>query len=107
MARQLPRRRSDELRPDHTAGGGDDDKNFGNADDHKIAEPTPDQLFAKIASITVKGFALGTPGVAGDHFGFVAEQIGSLTIGAWKAPLTGGKDSAGFDITGDLTVHEV
>ncbi|HEV7401365.1 MAG TPA: DUF4394 domain-containing protein [Chthoniobacteraceae bacterium] len=80
---------------------------YGNGDDTKITEAAPDTLFAKIASITIKGFAAGTPGVAGDHVGFVAEQIGRLTIGAWKAPLTTGPDTAGIAITGDLRAREV
>ncbi|MEA3208175.1 MAG: hypothetical protein QOE70_1232 [Chthoniobacter sp.] len=91
------------------AGAAATDTFFGNANDVKITEPIPDAIFATIASITIKGFAAGTPGIAGDHFGFVAEQIGKLKIGAVKVPLTPGTDTAGFPIgaTGDLRVREV
>jgi hypothetical protein len=80
---------------------------FGDANDAKIPEPVADTIFAKIASITIRGFAAGTPGVTGDHFGLVAERIGSVTIGAYKAPLTSGVDSVGFAITDDLRAREV
>jgi hypothetical protein len=65
---------------------------------------------AKIASIVIKGRALGTL-AAGDHFGIVAQQVGSLKIGAVTVPLAAGpsNDLAGFAIgpTGDFVVREV
>ena len=56
----------------------------GTGDDQKVSigidEPT---RFSTIASILIKGQALGTPD-GGDHFGIVAEQIGKAQIGAIK-----------------------
>ena len=47
------------------------------------------QIISKIASIVIKGSALGTEGGA-DHFGFLAEQIGSFKADGGKLTLTGG-----------------
>ncbi len=88
---------------------------FGDGNDVKIpGEPLPlDAIFAKIASLTIKGFAAGSAGIAGDHYGIVAEQIGSVKIGAKTFPLTTGPRSPG-DLPGraagatrDFTIHEV
>jgi hypothetical protein len=68
------------------------------------------QIVSKIASILIRGQALGTVGGA-DHFDFVAEQIGSFTIGGTSVKLTSGSsnDTAGVPIgaTIDLRVREV
>lgn len=84
---------------------------FGDGDDQKITGGTDTTArISKIASITIKGTARGTLG-AGDHFGFVAQQIGSFKIGTTAFPLTVGSanDLAGLPvgITGDLRVREV
>ncbi len=91
---------------------------FGNGDDAKISGPgtTNDPNFhSKIASIVIKGQAFGTV-TSGDHFGFVAQEIGALTIGVVKFPLTVlpfNDDLTATDPrlligpTGDLRVHEV
>ena len=42
-------------------GGGDDNINFGDANDHKITAVTDPAIVAKIASITVEGLVFGTP----------------------------------------------
>jgi hypothetical protein len=94
----------DDATPDH-------DSFFGDADDQKITGGTDQPgIVSKIASILIKGTALGTIGT-GNHFGFVAEQIGSFKIGTTKFPLTAG---ASNDLTGlvvgisdDLRVREV
>jgi hypothetical protein len=91
---------------------------FGNADDRKIqGAGTTDttEIVSKIGSITIKGHALGTT-AAGDHFGFVAQEIGALSIGPVKYPLT--SNAATDDLTAtdplfligatnDFRVHEV
>jgi hypothetical protein len=52
---------------------------FGDADDTAIATNDGSALLSKIASVVIKGSVTGTQ-TGGDHFGFVAEQIGSVTI---------------------------
>ena len=82
---------------------------FGDGDDRAITGGST-AIISKIASITIKGTARGTLGGV-DHFGFVAQQIGSFRIGAETFPLTLGaaNDTAGrlAGITGDLRVREV
>jgi hypothetical protein len=82
---------------------------FGDADDAPLF-PVDDGIAARIASITIRGTALGTL-IGGDHFGFVAQQIGSLSIGGTAYPLKlgAGNDLAGLAVgaTGDLRVREV
>ena len=56
------------------------------------------RILARIASITIKGTAMGSP-TAGDHFGLVAEQIAKLTIGATKPALFAGADNLLLDTT--------
>lgn len=87
---------------------------FGEGDDLRIAGGS-DKIVSKIASILIKGQALGTPrvnqGTGIDHFGFVAQQIGSFKIGNSAFTLNPG---AGTDLlgvlvsaTGDLRFREV
>jgi hypothetical protein len=81
---------------------------YGDADDAVIATPAVDEVIARIASVTIKGFVFGT-GVTGDHFGFVAQQIGFFQAGGNKLPLTQDTD-APFNlalITDDVKVREV
>ena len=60
---------------------------LGTADDTKATGSTSTRdtaaIFSQIASITIKGQALGTA-ASGDSFGIVAEQIGKAKIGARK-----------------------
>lgn len=97
---------------------------FGDADDRKIqgGGVTDDaNINSKIASIVIKGQAFGTAG-GSDHFGFVAQEIGVLKVGAVTFPLTlnppigqpGNPDDPDANDpllliggTGDLRVHEV
>ncbi len=52
---------------------------FGDTND--VAIPgSRDDLFSKIASITIHGVVSGGPS-AGSHYGFVAQEIGALKIG--------------------------
>ena len=80
---------------------------FGTAADIAIVN----SLTSKIASIVVKGYAMGTVGGA-ERFGFVAEQIGSVTIGSSKQdiPAAGGFTPIGatfFVLAPDLNIHVV
>jgi hypothetical protein len=90
-----------------TAGA---DDLFGTADDAEIAGETT-TMPAGIASIRIQGKLLGTFATVNstDHYGFVAEQIGSLSIGGFALALKGGPSNDSFDIgdTGDVSVREV
>jgi hypothetical protein len=85
-----------------------DDGFFGTEDDATISQAS--SVIAKIAWIRIKGSAAGTFGGT-DHFGFVAEEIGSFQIGLAKLILTAGanNDLTGFTIgtTGDVIAREV
>lgn len=81
--------------------GGDGD--FGTLDDFLIPGGGP---VARIASILVKGQLAGTPGGT-DAFGFVAEQIGKLKIGAISYALTSAPDEIiTLGATGDFFARE-
>ena len=93
----------------------DADRNdfFGEGDDQRIGGGSAG-IVSKIASILIKGTVLGTVGGV-DHFGFLAQQIGSFKIGVTAFPLTPGpaNDLAGLPVgvtgvtLGDLRVREV
>ena len=82
---------------------------FATADDTLV--PGGNAIVSKIASITIAGAAFGTSDNLRDGFGFVAEEIGSVSIGKAKLPLAKGARNdlspllAG--LTGDLRVREV
>jgi hypothetical protein len=82
---------------------------FGDADDAPLG-PVDDGTVARITSIAIMGQALGTVG-SSDHYGFVAQQIGLLSVGGTTYPLQpgAGNDLAGLAVgaTGDLRVREV
>jgi hypothetical protein len=82
---------------------------FGTGADTEIGpEASPDRT-AKIASITIGGAAMGTIGGA-EHFGFVAEQIGSFSDGGTTFTLHAGANNDGplsVGATGDLDLFEV
>ena len=71
-------------------------------------------LFSKIASITFAGQVLGTS-VGGDHFGFVSEEIGAMSVHGVKIPLKSGHSNDTdatnthfiLGTTRDVTVHEI
>jgi hypothetical protein len=98
------------------AGVRSSDPFFGNGGETLIVSGSPavaggdPKKIAKITSIVIAGEAIGTPGGT-DHFGFVAEEIGSFSVGGTKFPLTNG---AGNDLSGlrvgstlDVKVREV
>ena len=64
----------------------------------------------KIASVSIGGTVAGTPGT-GDHFGFVAQRIGSFQAGAFTATLRAAAPPDVIDlsiITGkDVTIREI
>jgi hypothetical protein len=82
---------------------------FGTVDDAVIAGGTPG-IVSRITSIKIGGAAYGTPAASGaDHFGFVAQQIGSFKCLGYTAALTPGTD-APLELTlttNDVTVREV
>ena len=83
---------------------------FGDGDDAMIAGSNS-ALAATIASITIGGIVAGTPDStsATDHFGFVAQKIGSFKAGGVAASLTDEKDSPLelASLTGDVTLREL
>ena len=81
---------------------------FGDSDDASIGIGNPD-IFSKIASIVIGGHVQGTVG-GGDHFGFVAEQIGSFKVAGTIIPLSSDpmvSDDRPIGITGDVAIHEI
>jgi autotransporter-associated beta strand protein len=66
-------------------------------------------IFSQIASITIKGQALGTL-AGGDSFGIVAEQIGRAKVGAVTLPFKKGPHTAAdlfaIGATGDFAIGE-
>lgn len=77
---------------------------FGNSDDVAIA---PGTIISKIAGIVITGSVTGTSG-AGDQFGFVARQIGSVKIGGVAQALTTDViPLAGNPATNDTSIREV
>ena len=91
------------------AGG---DTLIGTSDDRKVTQggPTDEPTrFSTIASILIKGQALGTA-AAGDSFGIVAEQIGKAQIGTRKFVFDKGErdaaDAFAAAPTGDFFIRE-
>lgn len=84
---------------------------FGDADDAKISgmgvkdEP---HIHSKIMSIIIGGQVNGTPG-AGDHFGFVAQQVGFVKIGGLIVPTTPGigNDNVLVGSGNDVRIREI
>ena len=85
------------------------DGKFGTFDDSLInfGQQNP-AITASIASIVVKGQVLGSP-QAGDAFGFVAQRIGSMSVGGSLVKLTPGasKDNVALGPNFDLRLNEV
>jgi hypothetical protein len=94
------------------AGVVDGGNGFGNVNDVRISGAgTTDSasIVSRITSIAIKGLVYGTPGAAADHFGFVAQQIGSFKALGITVTLTAATD-APLELaltTGDMTVREV
>lgn len=82
---------------------------FGNSGDVLITDAVQDPAIrARIGSIVIGGQAIGTA-AAGDHFGFVAQEVVALSIGGAAIPLQAGPSNADIPIgvTGDLRVLEL
>jgi hypothetical protein len=80
---------------------------FGTADDRLIESAGGGSTIAKIASIIITGAVEGTAD-SDDHFGFVAERIGSFSSAAGALPLTAAGDEAfPLGTHGDVWVREV
>lgn len=80
---------------------------FGNGDDRFI-NAGPAGVIASIASITIKGRAMGSF-ATGDFYGIVAEQIGSVTLGKVKLAFTAANTTDGFFVgpTPDFLIGEI
>ena len=85
------------------AGLAADNVSYGDAHDVIIGGT----LISKIASITIGGSISGGAAPT-KHYGFVAQQIGSLKIGGIAIPLNAGanNDIRDIAITGDFTIRE-
>ena len=93
------------------AGG---DGKFGTTDDAKISGSGAKDVttvFSKIVSINIGGQAFGTFASSTDHFGFVAENIGSFKVKGGTttfALVTGnGNDDFFVGLFNDLKVNEI
>lgn len=91
------------------SGTAADNVNFGDDHDFRINAGGNPAIVAKIASITIGGEVRGSPSSvnSSDHFGFVAEQIGSFKIGGTVIPLTAGAGTRGIGDTNDVNIHQV
>jgi FG-GAP repeat len=87
------------------AAGGDG--NFGTGDDLALGGGAF-TLASRIAKVIIKGEVLGTAG-PGDHFGFVAEEIGRFVANGSALSVTAGpnNDLAGFTFGDDNDVSVV
>jgi hypothetical protein len=85
-----------------------DGDGFGDNDDAVQTVSDDPALVARIASIVIKGFVAGSA-ASGDHFGFVAQQVGSFKSRGFTAALTAGTDAPIelSPITGDVTLREI
>jgi hypothetical protein len=84
---------------------------FGTSDDAKITGGTDNAaISSKIGSIRIGGQVQGTA-ATGDHFGFVAEQIGSFKVGTATTALKPGVNNDVVELLGsstaDVTIREV
>src|SRR5439155_13446434 len=99
--------RGDWIASSIVAGVNDGGDGFGNANDVKVGG-TDTAVVSKIGSIVIGGQALGTVGGT-DHYGFVAQEIGSFKVGATTVilvPLTN-NDVHELGATRDLTIREI
>jgi hypothetical protein len=82
---------------------------FGTEDDTLISHDDP--IVAKIASVLITGYATGNGQPSANHFGFVAEEIGTFRVRLSKLALKPGpsNDLAGLQLypTDNLTIREV
>lgn len=87
-----------------------DNTNSGDSHDASMGARSP-SILAAIASISISGRIVGTPGSVStsDHFCFVAQQIGPAKIGGTAILLASGahNDKVAIAATGDGAIHEV
>ncbi len=86
--------------------------NFGDANDARIAASSTTDTLTPICSITtikiggtLTGTDAGTDSI--DHFGFVAESFGSVSIHGAKVPLGPLTDFVPLGASGDFDLHEI
>lgn len=87
---------------------------WGTPDDFAFSNDRPN-VNSKITSIVINGIVGGTPGVTGDHFGFVAQHIGSLVVRGANAsyPLRAGASNDNILLvgsglgSGDVRLREI
>ena len=89
----------------NTASG---DVKFGDANDSSINAGNPG-IVSRIASIAIGGQLFGTPASVNpnDHFGFVAEQIGGMTIGGNSIAIPTNNTPLNIGETTDFSIHIV
>jgi hypothetical protein len=104
------------LGADDAPGGTDanaDNINFGDAHDQKIGGGTDNpSIISRIGSITVAGQVYGTPSSFANlvnHFGFVAERIGTISVGGGPIALQTGSNNDGrvLGATTNMRLHEL
>lgn len=78
---------------------------FGNADDESFAGGN-DRLLSSISSIVIGGPALGSV-AGGDHFGFVAQKLGTISIGGIKQTIPAAGDFTEIGNTNDFAIHRL
>jgi hypothetical protein len=87
--------------------------NFGTTTDTEIGgtDDGGEDLIATIASIVIGGQAQGSANGNGAHYGFVAEEINSFSVGGSSYPLHPGPSNEGPPVavgsTGNLTLFEI
>lgn len=92
------------------SGQNTDNIDFADGNDVFTASPGDDAtVFSTIASITIGGRVRGTVGSATDHFGFVAQRIGSFKLAGEAITLNVAAPSDVVEVsaTGDVKVREV
>jgi hypothetical protein len=62
-------------------------------------------IISQIASIVIGGTVTGTV-ASGDHFGFTAQKIGTLKVGATTFSFTAAPNES-FNLAADVTAREV
>jgi hypothetical protein len=89
------------------AGVTDGGDGFGNAGDAVMSGPgvTNGSGTSRIGPIVIGGDVLGTS-AAGDHYGFVAQQIDGLRVGGRTYRLTATADDLAVGLTGDVRLLE-
>jgi hypothetical protein len=95
---------------DLVAGAVDfDDDGFGNADDRKAPGADNAAIVSRIASITIAGVVSGTPDTvsADDHFGFVAQEIGSFKAAGTARSLTKNFTDQPVQLATDVALREI